>query len=34
MASLPQVVQTELGWLSEAIEEHGHEKGIALQIDL
>jgi hypothetical protein len=32
-ANLPPSVQTELGWLTEAIEEHGPEKGIALQID-
>lgn len=32
-AKLPPSVQTELIWLTEAIEEHGQEKGIALQID-
>jgi hypothetical protein len=31
---LPADVKTELGWLTEAVEEHdGLEKGIILQID-
>jgi hypothetical protein len=33
-ANLPADVKTELGWLAEAVEEHGGlEKGIALQVD-